>query len=1194
MAGETSLLSCPRCGEPNPGGFGYCGHCGVRLEQACPSCGHAAPIEDRFCGNCGASLTVAAAEAGEVEERKVVTVLYADLTASTELAARLDPEDLRRVLKPFFDAMADEIERFGGTVEKFIGDAIVAVFGVPAAHEDDPERSVRAAFAMQRRLASLSAELAAHSATKLEMRVAVNTGEVVATGRTDREGLITGEAVSVAARLQALARSGGIVVGERTYRDTRDAIGYSELDAVSVKGIGRPLRLWEALSEDLPPGSPSFLPTPLVGRAAELELLRLLLSRTVREKQPNLATVVGPPGIGKSRLGHEFVNAVREERPDVRVVRGRCLAYGDGLTYWPLAEILKADAEILDSDPPDLIVLKARAKLDGRLASEEAAAETAAVLLSSIGHPVHPDPLLEAEAEVAKRLVFRSWRAYFQSLAREQPVAVLLEDLHWADPSLLELIEDLATRLTAPILLLCLARPDLWKRRSGWGRGMHGATTIVLSPLTNEESEDLLNHLLGQAHSPREVIVPVLERAEGNPFFAQELLRMLIEDGVLAQRGEGWTLDREMPASLPDTVQGVIASRIDGLEPVEKRAIQDASVVGRIFWEGILERLGTPHPGTAVDALIEKAFVWERPESTIEGERELIFIHVLTRDVAYASLPRTRRPEAHAKAGEWIEEVTKGRSEEFAEILAYHFEAAGDHARTARYALLAGLRKRRLFAAEEAIRWYDRALAAAEEAPEADGRLLGEIGLARGAALEQLARFSEAQKDYERAAAAARAERDSRLEARALTALVHIHWLEDHYEDGRRVLSEALDRARAVEARDLEARLLYTAGTFAFGRGEWDEALAYQREALAVAADKDEEGEAFARHGLVDACALKGAFREGLEHAERASELARRLGLRPLLYENEFMRGLILVHLGRLAEAAAALEEAVRGTQELGDRRNQGPALGNRSRLRLARGDLGGALLDGEAAMKAVADVESPRMQLTCSTYFMEALAHVGMFERLEEEVRRGLALSDQIGGVYWRSRLHAFEGWLALRAGQVEAAESLFARARELAGVSLLDAMVCAQTELLAWEEAAKPEPLRKAAERLREPAAEESPPFVAWGDYGVALSAAVVEDWESARTGAEEALTRALATGEELVVWRSLALLVRVLDALGRQDDAAERRADATSKLEEIAATIEDPDVRADFLVRHQAWIEPLAESVTTSELDDPSRLP
>jgi class 3 adenylate cyclase/tetratricopeptide (TPR) repeat protein len=1166
MAGETSLLSCPRCGEENPRDFGYCGRCGVRLEQTCPSCGRSASIDVRFCGKCGAALAAIATEAGEVEERKVVTVLYADLTASTELAARLDPEDLRGVLKPFFDAMADEIERFGGTVEKFIGDAIVAVFGVPAAHEDDPERALRAAFAMQRRLGSLGAELAAHSATNLEMRVAVNTGEVVASGRTDREGLVTGEAVSVAARLQALAQPGGIVAGERTYRDTRDAIEYSELDAVLVKGIGRPLRLWEALREGFgfSPAVQTFLPTPLVGRVSELELLRLLLSRTTRERRPSLATVVGPPGIGKSRLGREFVDAIQEERPDVRVVRGRCLAYGEGLTYWPLAEILKADAKILDSDPPDLIVRKARAKLDGRLAYEQAAAETA-VLLSSIGHPVHPDPL-EAEAEVAKELVFRSWRMYFQSLASEQPLAVLFEDLHWADPSLLELIEDLASRLTAPVLLLCLARPDLWERRPGWGGGLHGATTIVLSPLTDEESEALVDHLLGQAHQLGEALVPVLERAEGNPFFAQELLRMLIEDGILARQSDAWTLVREMPATLPDTVQGVIASRIDGLQPVEKRAIQDASVVGRIFWEGILERLGSTEPRTAVDALIEKALVWERPQSTIEGERELIFSHVLTRDVAYASLPRTRRPEAHARAGEWIEEVTKGRAEEFAEILAYHFEAAGDHERTARYALLAGLRKRRLFAAEEAIRWYDRALAAAQEAPDPDSPLLAEIALARGAASEQLARFSEAQKEYESAAAAARGERDARLEARALTALVHIHWLEDRYEDGRRVLTEALGLARSVDARDLEARLLYTAGTFAFGRGEWDEALAYHREALAVAAD--EEGEAFARHGLVDACALKGAFREGLAHAERASELARRLGLRPLLYENEFMRGLILVYLGRLTEAAAALDEAVRGTQELGDRRNQGPALGNRSRLRLARGDLGGALLDGQAAMKAIAEVESPRMQLTCSTYLMEALAHLGMFERLNEEVRRGLTLSDEIGGVYWRSRLHAFEGWLALRAGQVETAEALFERARELAGVSLLDGLICAQTELLAWEEAAKAEQLRAAAERLREPTAEESPPFVAWGDYGLALSAALVEDWDSARSGAEVALTRALAAGEELVVWRSHALLARAFEALGRECDAGEHRADATRKLEQIVATVEDSGARAAFL--------------------------
>jgi class 3 adenylate cyclase/tetratricopeptide (TPR) repeat protein len=1168
MTTEPSQVACPSCRHANPADLAYCERCGARLSQVCASCGSFASGGAQYCGQCGASLPRSGGEAVPVEERKIVTVLYADLIASTELASRLDPEDLRQVLKPFFDAMAEEIERFGGTVEKFIGDAIVAAFGVPAAHEDDPERAVRAAFAMQRRLASLSVQLPVDSSTELKMRIAVNTGEVFAASPTFREGLVTGEAVSIAARLQTVARPGGIVVAERTYRDTRSVMEYSELPAATLKGIGHPLRLWEALGERPPRGGQPF-GMPLVGRTGELELLHQMLRRTVRLKRATVVTIVGPPGIGKSRLSHEFIKAIREEQAAIRIVRGRCPPYGDGLTYWPLAEILKADADILDSDRPDVMAVKARARLRSRLASEERVAEIAPVLLSTIGHAVDPDPLLDVSAEMAKTLVFRSWRAYFESLASERAVVVVLEDLHWGDRSLLELIENLATNLAGSTLLLCTARPDVWERYPTWSREIPDATTIELLPLSDRESGALIHDLLGKARSPDAAIGPVIDRAEGNPFFTLELVRMLIEDGVLARGGDGWELVREMPAALPDTVHGVIAARIDRLQPSEKRAIQEAAVVGRVFWQGALQHLGTSDPRSAVNALIEKALVVERGQSTIDGERELMFAHVLTRDVAYASLPRARRPTSHRRAGEWIENVTKGRAEEFAEILAHHFDTAHDHARTARYALLAGLRKRRLFAAEDAIRWYDRALAAADRAEERDPALIAEIGLARGAAREQLARFSEAEQDYDRAAALARAVRDRRLEARALTALAHVYWLEDRYEDGRRVLEDALDRSGSVGARDLQSRLLYTAGTFAFGRGEWDEALAYQR--LALEAAPDAEAEAFARHGLVDACALKGAFQEGLAHAERASDLARRLGLRPLLYENEFMRGLMLLVVGQQAEAATAFDEAVKGTEELGDRRNLGPALVNRSRLKLVRGDLGGALRDCEAAMSAIASVESPRIELTCSTFLMEALAHVGMFDRLEALVGRGVALLNEIGGVYWRSRLYAFEGWLALRSGHIEAAETLFMRARELARFSLLDTMICAQVQLFAWEEMARPEPLREAAEMLRRAAHRQSPSFAAWGDYGVALSATLAGDLEAARTKVEGALAQAVAVGEELLVWRTLALSARVLDALGLEHEAAARRAEATKKLERIASTIEDPALGVEFFGHH-----------------------
>ena len=360
-------IACPFCGTSNPETARFCGSCGEALERTCPSCGTANPLANRFCGSCGTALVPVQERPSErapnLEERKVVTMLFADLTASTEMSSRLDPEDLRSVLRPFFDAMADEIGRYGGTVEKFIGDAVVAAFGAPVAHEDDPERAIRCGLAMQRRLAELNTEVADLAGSDLAMRIGINTGEVLA--HSIEEGIVTGEAVNIAARLQSLAVPGRVVVGERTYRDAQQAFAFADLGDVSVKGIGRPLRVYEVEREAAGTNEGRERATaPLVGRDPEMELLRLQFRRTVAQSNPNLITIVGPPGIGKSRLCDEAARAFEDE--GARVVRGRCLPYGDGLTYWPLAEILRADAGILDSDPADETIAKARERLDPR------------------------------------------------------------------------------------------------------------------------------------------------------------------------------------------------------------------------------------------------------------------------------------------------------------------------------------------------------------------------------------------------------------------------------------------------------------------------------------------------------------------------------------------------------------------------------------------------------------------------------------------------------------------------------------------------------------------------------------------------------------------------------------------------------------------------------------------------------------
>jgi len=1086
------------------------------------------------------------------EERKVVTMLFADLTASTELASRLDPEDLRGVLRPFFDAMGAEIERYGGTVQKFIGDAVVAAFGAPVAHEDDPERAIRCALAMHRRLADLNRELSGRAGGDLAMRIGINTGEVIA--HAIEEGIVTGESVNIAARLQALAEPGRVIVGERTCRDARDAFSFTDLGEVNVKGVRRALRVWrveEELAE--PRTSTPAVRAPFVGRGSELDGIRAAFERTLRERTTNLVAIIGPPGIGKSRLAQEALEVVA--RDGVRVARGRCLPYGDGLTYWPLAEILKADAGIRDSDPPEAISRKARARLDPRFPGEEGMGVTS-VLLSSIGVEVPSDPLAGAGREAARRVVARAWQRYLEALAADAPLVALLEDLHWADPNLLGLIEDVVAGAEGPALLLCTARPELFERHPGWAEGLPNLTRIELSPLSPDEGATLIEHLL-MGGAPADVVGSILRRSEGNPFFAGELLRMMVEDGTLARRDGRWVLERELPTALPDTVQGVIASRIDRLPAAEKRAIQDASVVGRIFWEGALARLGTRDPASALGGLARKGLVIARDGSAIEGERELAFSHILTRDVAYASIPRAHRSIAHAAVGGWVEEVTRGRDEEFAEILAHHFSLAGDAARTARYAMLAGQRHLRVFAAEQALEWYDRALASSDES---DPVARAGACLGRGRALEQIGRFPEALEAYGEARTIAAAASEAELEARALAAEAHVLWLLDRYDEGDRLLPVALERARAVGLADLEARLLYTAGTISFGRARFDDALGFHERALAVArANGDREGEALAHHGLCETYFFLGPPERALEHGTRADELLRDLGQKPMVAHNAYMISWAQGFLGRWDEALATVEASIRGCRDTGSRRDEAFALFNRTQVRLMRGDLGGALEDAEAGIAIAQELDLPRGEIVGRNVAIDVLGELWCFEDMARHSEAVTRTCDVLGGGFQRSVVLADAAWVALWRGKRRFADELFERSHA-SDVSTLDVGWAGQTEVLAWEWAGDPDRLERVADRLTERLDGGYPVWLAWGRYARALASLLRGRWELAQELGEESLRMARSHGHRRAAWRSARVLARAQDALGLRSEAAASRELGRSLLEPAIATIPD----------------------------------
>jgi class 3 adenylate cyclase len=744
-----SMQTCASCGAANPDGARFCVSCGSSLVPGCRQCGAELPEGARFCPSCGAPI-----EASEPPpagtERKLVTILFADLEGSTGLGERLDPERLGELLESYFSAMREQIEAEGGTVEKFIGDAVMAAFGVPTAHEDDPARALRAALRMRQRLDSMNGEIERRYGVRLRLRTGVNTGEVLAAVRPQPgEAMVTGDAVNTAARLEQLAEPGDIVVAERTARAAR-AFSFRPLGDVRLRGKETGVAA-VVLDEDEPVRPERGLPgltAPMVGRDRELALLRTVYERAVAEERPALVTVYGDPGVGKSRLTREFVAVAEHADAPPTVVAGRCLPYGDGVTYWPLAEILKSLADVRDSDPPDVTLERLRSfgaeRLRAVLDDDTTRATAALAYTVGVEDPDHPFSSIEPR-EVRSR-IHAAWRSLFTSLALTGPVVAIVEDIHWADPALLDLLEELADRVAGAVVFVCPARPELVESRPAWGGGRRNRSSIALEPLHPDEAERLIGFLLSVDDLPDTVRARILERAEGNPFFLEEIVRHLIDDGRIVHDGGSWRATSDVAdVEIPDTVQGVLAARIDLLDPAAKRTLQRAAVVGRVFWPGPVGRLLNGDAGAlgqTLEHLEERELVLSRVGSAIAGEPEFLFKHILTREVAYETLPRRERGPAHAAVAAWLEETAGARAREFVELLAYHWEEAyrGELEHRSDPGRLAELRgraldallsasedARRRFAVHHASSLAERALAVADDDAQR-ARALEQIG----------------------------------------------------------------------------------------------------------------------------------------------------------------------------------------------------------------------------------------------------------------------------------------------------------------------------------------------------------------------------------------------------------------------------------------------------------------------------------
>jgi len=840
----------------------------------CPVCGQDNPAIARYCLACGTPLE---GESGRREERKVVTALFCDLVGFTSRSEVSDPEEVRAMLRAYYFRVRELIEHFGGTVEKFIGDAVVAVFGAPVAHEDDPERALHAAFRVLGAIAVLRDEWPGFD---LAVRIGVNTGETLVTPAAAEagEGLATGDVMNTAARLQALAPTGGILVGESTHSATLHLVDYEALPPADLRGKAEPVAVWRAVAlrsrvgsagEDVHAG-------PMVGRKEEQraiidEFLRMADQRSVR-----LLTLVGEAGVGKSRLITEFFHFV-DQRPELTYWRQtRCLPYGDSFTFWPLAQIVKSHAGILESDGPEVW----REKLDAAAQALPIPGADRDWIRARLGSLMGAD--LQGRAEPTEQAEsFTAWRRFLEAVASVHPLILVVEDVQWADDPMLDFLEHLVVGPGGyPMLVLCTARQRLLDRRPGWGGQWANSLVIRLGPLSDADTRTLLGASIGQETVDQETVSAVLERAGGNPLFAQEFAR-LIRD-----RASRPAPSTETP--VPRSITSIIAARLDTLPPRVKSVLQDASVIGKVFWSGALAAMGGMDESEVLGALRElmrRELVSRSRASRMSRSEEVAFSHGLVRDVAYSQIPRTARAAKHRAVAEWLD-VAAGDPSDVAELLVYHYQQALDLSPTLE-ATTDGLqdrfRKALLVAADRAASldvasaadYYLRALQALAETDPRRPRAL--IGFADVAA--QAGRFSEAEAAYEEAIAAFRTTGDHLSRGDAGRKLSNLLWHQGEVVRSQTVLDEAVALLELEPpGRELAEACSEAGWANALG-GDLEAAVSWSGRALDIAAAQGLEELRPRALSLRGQARCHLGDRAGIEEIRSGLNLAMELGL---------------------------------------------------------------------------------------------------------------------------------------------------------------------------------------------------------------------------------------------------------------------------------------------------------------------------
>lgn len=999
------------------------------------------------------------------QQRRQVVVLFADLVDSTPAAARLDPEDLQQVMSRYFAAARAAVEDEGGVVEKFIGDAVMAVFGLYRSGEDDAVRAVRAALAVQAAVHRLDAEVGASHGLRLRLRVGVDTGEVVVTGMGDRaagEFLAVGDTTSRAARLQAAAAPGTVLVSRDTADQVRGAFGLRRLTGLRLKGIDGPVDAYVVAGADREEFWPEArgvegVRTRTVGREAELAGLRGEFDDVVTGRGRRIVTVLGEAGVGKSRLVREVEAWLARLPSEVWVLRGRAAPATQGVANALLRSVFAERFGIRGTDDPATVRRRwaegwsrllgdVPAAASGGGADPEADERAAWTVAAWLGFGLD-DPGRAAvgttDPEVLRRrgsvLVLRM----LEDLARRAPVVVLLEDLHWADAASLSSLQALADAPgEGPLLVLCTARPALFERHPDWDRPGPSHAVLRLAPLGEDDVATLVGEILQRVERvPDRVVRMVVETSDGNPFYVEELVTWLVQAGVVDTGTDPWRVRAEAVESLrvPSTLRGLLQARLDSLDGADRAVVGCAAVVGRVFWDAAVERLSRSVPGAAgegaLDRLTRREVVLPRPRSTFAGSHEYSFRHALVRDVAYEGVLRSVRRRLHGQAAQWLEEVVEesGRPDEHAAEVARHHEEAGEGAAAARWFLRAGRYAAAGYANEDALRLLARAEAVV---PGEERALWCDVLLARQTVLDRLGRREEQRSTLDRLAAAPGLDPGRQAEVR----LAEGGWsfFRGDYSAVPPVADAAAELARRAGRRDLESDALMQGGRSLAYLNEHDRARELLTRALELAravGDHRRAGETLRLLGVV--ATNQGRNEEALQVLEEAREEHRAIRDEQGEAMVSGQLGALLVNCGRLDEARVASERALAVFRASGHRYREGVMLTNLARIAMDEGRLDDALEDGRQALALTEEIDDAEGVVASLQSLGDSHRLAGDLPAARRDLERGLAESERHELAYFRVHLLASLAVVHLRAGDREAARARAAEAQEEAAGS-------------------------------------------------------------------------------------------------------------------------------------------------------------